>query len=68
MQKITKLLNAHRPGTAFLAGWLERRGVSRELQHSYLRSGWLEPLGQGAFRRTGDDDLARGCRNFARSG
>ena len=54
-QKITKLLAEHRPGTAFLAGWLERHGVSRDLQHRYLRSGWLEPLGLGAFRRTGDE-------------
>ena len=54
-QKITKLLSEHQPGTAFLAGWLERRGVSRDLQHSYLRSGWLESLGPGAFRRTGDE-------------
>ena len=54
-QKITKFLNQHRPGTAYLAGWLEREGVSRELQHSYLRSGWLESLGTGAFCRTGDE-------------
>ncbi|QDU89495.1 hypothetical protein Pla175_28860 [Pirellulimonas nuda] len=54
-QKITQLLNQHRPGTLYLAGWLERNGVPRELQHSYLRSGWLESLGAGAFRRTGDE-------------
>lgn len=54
-QKITRLLAEHRPGTAFLSGWLERNGFSRDLQHRYLRSGWLEPLGPGAFRRTGDD-------------
>jgi hypothetical protein len=54
-QKVTKLLAGHRPGTPFLAGWLEAQGVSRELQHSYLRSGWLESLGSGAFRRTGDE-------------
>ena len=54
-QIITKLLNQHRPGTAYLASWLESQGISRELQHSYLRSGWLESLGTGAFCRTGDE-------------
>ena len=54
-QKLTRLLTDHRPGTVLLAGWLERRGISRDLQHRYLRSGWLEPLGPGAFRRTGDE-------------
>ena len=54
-QKITKLLAKHRSGAVLLAGWLEKQGFSRELQHSYVRSGWLEPLGSGAFRRAGDD-------------
>lgn len=54
-QKITILISRHRPGTAYLASWLEQQGISRELQHSYLRSGWLESLGTGAFRRTGDE-------------
>lgn len=33
---------------------LERLGISRQLVHRYVRSGWLEPLGYGYYRRTGD--------------
>ncbi|MFO0911578.1 MAG: type IV toxin-antitoxin system AbiEi family antitoxin domain-containing protein [Pirellulales bacterium] len=55
MQKITKLLAGHRPGTLLLAKWLEKHGISRALQHRYLDSGWLESIGPGAFRRTGDE-------------
>jgi hypothetical protein len=49
--KLKTLLALHRPGTALLASWLEGQGISRDLQKSYRRSGWLETLGTGAFKR-----------------
>lgn len=49
--KIKKLLDLHVPGTIMLASWLEKNGFSRELQHRYQRSGWLESIGAGAFKR-----------------
>lgn len=49
--KLKKLLGAHLPGTAYVAAWLEGRGISRDLQAYYRKSGWLESLGWGALRR-----------------
>ncbi len=31
-----------------------RWGISRQLAHRYVQSGWLEPLGYGYFLRPGD--------------
>lgn len=53
-KKITKLLNTHKPGTVCLAAWLESIGISGDLQKRYRKSGWLESIGTGAFKRTGD--------------
>jgi len=49
--KLKKLLEAHVPGTVLLASWLDRNGISHDLQKYYRRSGWLEALGTGAFKR-----------------
>ena len=49
------MLDQHRPGTVSLAPWLERLGISRDLQKRYRRSGWLESVGKGAFRRPADE-------------
>jgi hypothetical protein len=53
-QKLKILLERHRPGTVCLASWLEEQGISRDLQQYYLKSGWLESVGRGAFKRPGD--------------
>lgn len=45
------LLDNHLPGTVLLASWLEKNGISRDLQQYYLKSGWLESYGFGAFKR-----------------
>tara|TARA_R110001599_G_scaffold353581_2_gene594022 strand:+ start:2445 stop:3146 length:702 start_codon:yes stop_codon:yes gene_type:complete len=37
-----------------LAPWLEHQGVSRNLQQYYVRSGWLEAIGRGAYARPGE--------------
>ena len=49
--KLKKLLDLHVPGTIMLASWLDANGFSRDLQHRYLKSGWLESIGVGAFKR-----------------
>lgn len=53
--KLKKLLELHKPGTVVLAKWLENLGISRELQKNYKKSGWLETLGPGAYKRTTDE-------------
>lgn len=42
-----------RPGAVCLAAWLEQQGISRDLQQYYVRSGWLEAIGRGAYARPG---------------
>ena len=49
--KLKTLLNNLKPGTVTLAPWLEELGISRNLQNHYLRSGWLEPIGRGAYKK-----------------
>lgn len=53
--KIKNLLDQHTPGTVFLASWLETLGISRALQQRYKSSGWLEPMGHGAYIRPKDN-------------
>jgi hypothetical protein len=52
--KLKKMLDLHRPGTVLLASWLERQGISRDLQKHYRRSNWLESVGTGAFKKEGE--------------
>jgi len=48
---LKRMFNLHVPNTVILASWMEDKGFSRDLQHSYLKSGWLESIGTGAFKR-----------------
>ena len=48
---IKRLLNLHVPGTVLSASWLADRGFSYDLQQYYRKSGWLESIGTGAFKR-----------------
>jgi hypothetical protein len=52
--KINQLLQHLPPGTVLLASWLTKNGYSRDLQHRYLKSGWLTSIGYGAMKRTGE--------------
>lgn len=54
-KKLMSLLDNHVPGTVLLASWLERNGISRDLQQYYLKSGWLESYGHGAFKRPNEN-------------
>jgi len=57
IQKETKLkilFKVLQPGNVVTASWLEGLGVSRNLQKYYLKSGWLESLGRGAYKKPGD--------------
>jgi hypothetical protein len=50
-KKLMSLLENHVPESVVLASWLQKNGISRELQKYYLKSGWLESVGHGAFKR-----------------
>lgn len=51
---INQLIKNHIPGTVELAADLYRRGISYDLQKQYRKSGWLEPIGTGAFVHPGE--------------
>lgn len=53
--KIKKLLDLHVPGTVILASWLNKKGFSYDLQQRYKKSGWLESIGVGAFKRPNEN-------------
>ena len=53
--KLKKLLDLHVPGTVILASWLDENGFSHDLQQRYRRSGWLESVGVGAFKRPNEN-------------
>jgi len=52
--KINTLLQQIPQGAVVLASWLKTHGYSYDLQQRYLKSNWLESVGRGAFKRTGD--------------
>ena len=53
--KINNLLKNTPYGTVLLSFWLSEKGYSLDLQKRYKKSNWLESIGTGALKRTGDD-------------
>ena len=62
-KKLMNLLSNHIPGTVLLASWLEKKGISRDLQQYYLKSGWLESYGFVAFKRPNENIQWTGALN-----
>ena len=52
---INKLLREWPKNTVAVYAWLDGRGVYRQLAGTYVKSGWIERIGQGAFKRAGED-------------
>jgi len=53
MTKINQILLSQPDGVVWLASWLEKAGISRSLQEHYRKMAWFEPIGTGAYKRTG---------------
>lgn len=51
--KLKKLLDLCPKGHVCLASWLNAQHISYDLQQYYRRAGWLESLGQGAYKQAG---------------
>jgi predicted transcriptional regulator of viral defense system len=51
LKKLFKLLNPNNVTTSSL---LDDNGVSRHLRRYYQESGWIEPLGRGAYKKPDD--------------
>ena len=52
--KLKILFQDLQSGGIVTSTWLEEKGVSRSLQKHYLKSGWLETFGRGAYKKPGD--------------
>ena len=53
--KINSLLKTWPEGTLALSAWLRHNGISGQLLNRYKKSGWLESVGTGALKRSGDN-------------
>ena len=60
-QNLKAALFALPKGMPVTTGQMEERGISRQLVHKYVKSGWLEPLGNGYYRRPGDEITRNGA-------
>ncbi len=55
MKKINRLVSEWIKGTVGLSGYLAENGFSKDLLRKYVQSGWLESLGYGAYKLSGDN-------------
>lgn len=53
--KINQLLTDWPLGTVATQAWLHEQDIGSSLIHKYQRSGWVERVGHGAWKRNGDD-------------
>lgn len=53
--KINRLLADWAPGSIATQAWLHGSGIGPSLIQKYQRSGWVERVGHGAWKRCGDD-------------
>lgn len=53
--KINYLMTQWLPGTVATQAWLHEQGIGPSLIQKYQRSGWVERVGHGAWKRNGDD-------------
>lgn len=59
--KINKLLKEWPQGTVYLTSWLVDQGYSNQLLNRYKNSNWIESLGSGAMKRSGDTITVEGA-------
>lgn len=52
--KVNRVLSAWASGAIATQAWLHEQGVSPSLIQKYQRSGWVERIGHGAWKRGGD--------------
>jgi hypothetical protein len=59
--KINQLLQNWPKGTVATSRWLSHEGIRFDLVHRYKESGWIEPIGHGAFKLAGDNVTWQGA-------
>ena len=50
-EKLKRLLNKWPQNSIVTSQWLRGLKISRQLVQSYVRAGWIKPLGHGAYQR-----------------
>ncbi|MDG5800783.1 type IV toxin-antitoxin system AbiEi family antitoxin [Marinilabiliaceae bacterium ANBcel2] len=60
---LKSLFRLLQPGCVVTVDWLEKNGINRNLQNYYLKSGWLEAIGRGAYKKPGDTVEWQGALN-----
>ena len=55
MNKINQILQDWPSNTVITTGWLKSKGIYRQLVDIYQKSGWIERIGPGAYKRKGDN-------------
>lgn len=55
MSKINQIVSQWPPQTLLTSEWLEKKGVSRQLAASYVKSGWFERFDTGVYKRPQDE-------------
>lgn len=67
--KLNKLLKAWPPGTVATQGWMTKKGISPQLVRTYMKGGWIERVGRGAYVRAGErvkwQGMVYGLQNHA---
>lgn len=58
--RINRILAENPPGVPMTSKWLSSRRVSPQLLQGYKSSGWLSPLGRGAWIRVGTEPTLSG--------
>ena len=53
--KLNYILKSWPSRAICLSRWLKENGISQPLTFTYLKSGWLEKIGSGAFKRAGEN-------------
>lgn len=61
LSKINSLLRLQPYGTVFLSSWLAEQGYSLDLLKKYRKSNWLESIGTGAMKRSGESLTLEGA-------
>jgi hypothetical protein len=55
--KLSKAFKKWPHGTVASTRWFQNIGIHRDLLTSYKKSGWINPIGQGAYVRSDDENL-----------
>lgn len=61
--KLRTLFQEMQPGHIVTTSWLNEKGISKDLKKYYLKSGWLEAIGRGAYKKPGDHIEWQGALN-----